>query len=163
MRLILAFLLFHISMVSLAQDCISVETPTELGEDVTFYVYAYHTNQFRQELRVSPVFKVSFNYDPTSGVDYIKVALRISRDFMFFVRDMRGEEEPHTPYPIAQSTQNKGVYVCVNREAVVESRIQRMEEFIELDRPVIEEKSYQFKYKFNSYYKASTQVTVTKL
>ncbi len=145
-----------------AQECDGVPSPKEVGEVTTFYAYAYHTNRYNQELRVSPIFKISYNFDPKSRVDQTKIALRMSQDFMFFVKDMRSDGT-HTTNELANSTQNKGTLICMNRAAVVEHRAQYIEEFLEMDKPVIEENGYNFVYKFNQFYKASTKVGVTRM
>lgn len=148
--------------VANAQDCQSVPRPKEMNENVTFYAYIYHTNRFNQELRLSRIFKVSYNFDPRSGVDHTKVALRMSQDFTFYLKDMR-LDSVRTPNELVKTTQQKGTYICTNREAVDEHRIQMIEEYEKYEKVIIEEDAYNFEYKFNQFYKASTQVTVTKM
>jgi hypothetical protein len=51
----------------------------------------------------------------------------------------------------------------MNREAVAEHRIQKMEEFEKWDKQIFQEEAFNFEYKFNTYYKASTVVTASKM
>ena len=142
--------------------CEPVVKASERGQSITFYIYAYQTNKFNEVLRVSPVFRVSYNFDPTSGVNHSKIAMRIGREFNHFVRGIR-EDGTQTSHEVALSTQKMGVFMCMNRDAVTEHRFQQMESFEKWDKRVIEEENYTFEYKFNAYYKATTQVTVDKL
>lgn len=142
--------------------CEPVEKAKQRGESITFYIYAYQTNKFNEVLRVSPVFRVSYNFDPASGVDHSKIAVRIGREFDHFVRGIR-EDGTQSSFELAASTQKMGVFMCMNRDAVSEHRFQQMEAFEKWDKKVIEEEGYQFAYKFNAHYKATTQVTVDKL
>jgi len=162
MRYILSIFFIISISTAWAQECISVSSPKKMGEVITFYAYAYHTNRFNQELRMSKVFKISYNFDPRSGVDHTKIALRLSQDFAFYIKDMR-TDGTHTPNELVKSTQTKGAYICVNREAVVEHRIQMIEEYEQYEKIILEEDTYDFVYKFNQYYQATTQVEVIKM
>lgn len=142
--------------------CESVPQPNKNGETATFYIYAYQTNKFNEVLRVSEIFQVSYNYDQASRVNNSKIALRIGREFDHFVRGVR-EDNTQTSHEIALSTQKMGVFMCLNRDAVAEHRLQKIEGFEKWDKKVIEEENYNFEYTFNAYYKGATQVTVTKL
>ena len=159
--LLVFLLILGLGTTAMAQDCQSVGRPKQMNEVVTFYAYSYHTNRYNQELRLSNVFKISYNFDPRSGVDHTKIALRMSQDFMFFLKDMR-LDGTHTPNELATSTQQKGTFICVNKEAVDEHRIQMIEEYEQYEKAIIEETSYDFEYKFNQFYKATTKVSVTK-
>lgn len=143
-------------------QCESVPQPIKNGETVTFYIYAYQTNKFNEVLRLSPIFRVSYNFDHASRVSNSKIAQRIGREFDHFVRGIR-EDQTQTVHEVARSTQKMGVFLCLNRDAVAEHRIQQMEEFEKWDKRIIEEDEYNFEYKFNAYYKGATQVTVEKL
>lgn len=154
------------AFLGLAQDklpyCESVPQPQKNGETATFYIYAYQTNKFNEILRVSDVFQVAYNYDRASRVDNSKIALRIGREFDHFVRGMR-EDGTQTEHDLATSTQQMGIFMCLNRDAVAEHRLQKIEGFEKWEKRIIEETSYNFEYTFNAYYKGATQVTITKL
>ncbi|MGB0524821.1 MAG: hypothetical protein ACPGJS_17745 [Flammeovirgaceae bacterium] len=142
--------------------CEKVPQPLTNGETATFYIYAYQTNKFNEVLRVSPVFRVSYNYDRASRVDNSKIALRIGREFDQFVRGIR-EDSTQTIHEVALQTQQMGIFMCLNQDAVSEHRLQKIESFEKWDKRIIEEDEYEFKYRFNAYYKGATQVTIDKL
>ena len=140
-----------------SQPCISVDSPLEDGESITFFAFCYHTNRFKQELRVSPVFRVTYNFDKEVGITHREIAIRMSQDFEFYVRGLR-MDGTHTSYPLATSTQSHHIMICLNPEAVVARRLEKIEEFEAWEKPIIEEDSYQFNYHFGPYYKGATKV-----
>ncbi len=145
-----------------AIDCEPVPRAKQMGESISFYIYSFQTNKFNEVLRISPVYKVTYNFDPKARVDHGAIAIRFGREFNYFVRGLSADDS-QSPNGIANFTQNKGVFMCMNREAVAEHRLQKMEEFEKWDKQIYEEESFDFEYKFNTYYKASTVVTANKM
>jgi hypothetical protein len=146
------------------ENCSPVPAPKEFGQSITFYAYCYHTTQFKGELRVSNVFQITYNFDPRARVDHLKIALRMSQDFNFFVTGMLNERDARVPLgPIAGTTQNYASFICENADAVIAHRNKMIEEFEKFEKPIHEETTYSFEYTFNQFYKASTRVTANKL
>lgn len=163
----LSILLFFIVLTQtafsqVAVDCEPVEKAKQMGESISFYIYSYQTNKFNEVLRVSSVYKITYNFDPKARVDHGAIAIRFGREFNYFVRGMSADDSK-SPNGVANSTQNKGIFMCMNREAVAEHRLQKIEEFEKWDKDIFEEETFDFEYKFNPYYKASTVITASKM
>jgi hypothetical protein len=145
-----------------AISCEPVVSAKQMGESISFYIYSFQTNKFNEVLRISSVYKVTYNFDPKARVDHGAIAIRFGREFNYFVRGLSADDSK-SPNGVASSTQNKGIFMCMNREAVAEHRIQKMEEFEKWDKQIFQEEAFNFEYKFNTYYKASTVVTASKM
>jgi len=149
-----------------AAPCEKIPIPKKMGESITFYVYTYHTNQFNEVLRVSNVYKVNYAFDPrVRGAHHGAISQRFGSEFENYVRGIR-QDETASPHGLATSTQNAGVFICANREAVAEHRLGMIEEFEKWDKPVIEEQEFEFEFKFNIYQieaGKTCEITVNKL
>ena len=156
-------MLTHLSIAqSDTPPCEGVPPAKQRGESITFYIYSYQTNKFNEILRVSAVFKVTFAFEPKARVNHSSIGLRFGRDFNYYVRGLRGDGT-ESPHGIANYTQNKGIFLCLNREAVAEHRLQMIEEHEKWDKKVIEEDEFEFEYTFNQYQKESGNVTTVSV
>ena len=141
--------------------CEPVPQPKQMGETITFYVYAYQTNRFNEVLRVSSIFKISFAFNPKVRANKGLIAMRLGEEFEQYVRGIR-MDETESPHGLAASTQNRGVFVCANRDAVAEHRLSRIEAHEKWDKQVIEEEEFEFEFRFNPYQiEAGNTTTIT--
>ena len=121
------------------EECTPVASLLEKGEQVIFFVYAYHRTQYKRELRISKIFKISYTYSEKP------IHHNITIDFGNSFYNYLTNQLLDTSIPQKRITsQNMGVVRCMNMDYLIGHRDGEIKEFQKLERAIYEVNDFDY-------------------
>ena len=118
----------------------TVPSSLNTGEEVSFFVYAYHRTQYKTELRVSKIYQITYNF--TQKPIHHNITLDFGDTFYEYIT---GQTLDTSRPQKRLSSQNMGVVRCMNMDYLVDHRKAEMDYFNKMERKIYEVDDFDYK------------------